>query len=151
MMDQLISPTPAAAQLLDYCMRNGVSDLHLKQMCCWWLPSSFCACNESGVIFQVAAHVWALTLEETSECKVLRKGCQQRFKEHDRRKMTAFWPRDLGDVCVHVWRNPHKTTHTSPKHTFGQCCAKVGTSKGTVCSIPSNAKPCVCTHTHTQP
>lgn len=101
-MDQLISPTPAAAQLLDYCMRNGVSDLHLKQMCCWWLPSSFCACNESGVIFQVAAHVWALTLEETSECKVLRKGCQQRFKEHDRRKMTAFWPRDLGDVCVHM-------------------------------------------------
>lgn len=93
MMDRIISPTPAAAQLLHRRMRNEVSDLHLKQMCCWWLHSSFGACNESDVVFRDAAHIWTLTLEETSECKVLRKGCQQRFTEYDRRKMTALAPR----------------------------------------------------------
>lgn len=95
MMDRIISPTPAAAQLLHRCMRNEVSDLHLKQMCCWWLYSSFCVCNESDVIFGDA-------LEETSEDKVLRKGCQQCFKEYDRCKMTAFGPGIwvTGDVCA---------------------------------------------------
>lgn len=150
MMDQIISHTPAAAQLLHHCMRNEVSDLHLKQMCCWWLRSPFLACNESDVVFRDAAHVWALTLEETSEYKVLRKGCQQHFKEYDRRKMTAFGPGIwvTCDVCTCIRRVILTRKRLPSTRLDSAAKERVGTSKGTIWSVPANTKPC--THKHTQ-